>query len=33
MGIKPFNQTTDGDKALQTNYGWGKAQKDIPLMR
>ena len=26
-GVKPFKQITDGDKALQTNHGWGKAQK------
>jgi len=32
MGIKPFKQNTDGDKALQPNHRWGKAQKDIPLM-
>jgi len=23
VGVKPFKQTTDGDRALQTNHGWG----------
>ena len=27
VGINPFKQTTDGDKALQPNHRWGKAQK------
>ena len=29
VGVKPFKQTTDGDKALQPNHRWGKAHIQI----